>query len=250
MKRILIGKRLIPVVLVLGVAAGCATAPEEPKAPKASAEATSAIEAAKASIAEAKSLDWVWRDTEDFLAKAEAAAAEGDSDTAIQLANKVHNQAELAVNQYYLEKAKVMFQEASAAEGLSAEQQRAVAGAGEAIRNAEGRKAYDLLAPLVSEIQASSMQYQVASGDSLWSISGKQQVYNDPYRWPLIYKSNQGKIRDADLIYPGQLFLVARNPATHDVEAAVAHARSRGAWTVGVVEHSDRRYLGGTLQLR
>jgi nucleoid-associated protein YgaU len=195
-------------------------------------------------------VDWIWRDTEEFLAQAEAAAAEGDDDTAIKLANKARYQAELAVNQYYLEKAKVMFQEASAAQGLSTEQQRALAAAGEAIRSAEGRKAYDLLTPLVAQIHASFLEYRVMSGDSLWSISGQREIYNDPYHWPLIYKSNQDKISDADLIHPGQLFSIDRNPASGDVEKAVAHATHRGSWAVGVVEKSDRRYLGGTLQLR
>ena len=250
MKRILAGKQLITVILALGVVVGCATTPQEPAAPTASAEATRAIDGAKAAIAQAKSLDWLWRDTEKFLKEAEAAAAKGDNDTAINLANKARNQAEQAINQYYLEKAKVLYGEAGAVEGLSAQQQSTLSAAGEAIRDAEGRKAYDMLTPLVAELRASSMQYQVVGGDSLWSISGQQQVYNNPYQWPLIYKANRDKIKDADLIYPGQTFSVDRNPASADVEAAIAHARNRGAWSIGVVEQSDRRYLGGSLQLR
>ena len=250
MKRIFTSKQLGIVVLALGVAVGCATTPQEPAAPSASAEATRAIDGAKAAIAQAKSLGWVWRDTEQFLSEAEAAAAEGDDVTAIKLATKARNEADLAVNQYYLEKAKVLYAEASAAQGLSPDQQQTLAAAGEAIRNAEGRKAYDLLTPLVAEIRASSLQYQVARGDSLWSISGQQQVYNNPYQWPLIYKSNRDQIKDADLIYPGQTFSVDRNPAAGEVTAAIDHAKNRGAWSIGVVEQSDRRYLGGSLQLQ
>ena len=102
----------------------------------------------------------------------------------------------------------------------------------------------------MAEISASSMQYQVVRGDSLWSISRRSGVYNKPCRWPLIYKANRDQIRDADLIYPGQTFSVDCNPAAGEVAAAVDHARNRGAWTIGVVEQSDRRYLGGSLQLR
>jgi nucleoid-associated protein YgaU len=170
--------------------------------------------------------------------------------TAIKLANKARDEAELALNQYYLEKAKVLFGEASAAQGLNADQQRTLEAAGEAIRNAEGRKAYDLLTPLVAEIRASSLQYQVVRGDSLWSISGQRQVYNNPYQWPLIYKANRDKIKDADLIYPGQTFSVDRNPSAGDAAAAIDHAKNRGAWSIGVVEQSDRRYLGGSLELQ
>jgi len=250
MKRIFTSKQLGIVVLALGVAVGCATTPQEPAAPSVSAEATQAIDGAKAAIAQAKSVDWLWRDTETFLSEAEAAAAEGDNATAIKLANKARDEAELALNQYYLEKAKVLFGEASAAQGLNADQQRTLEAAGEAIRNAEGRKAYDLLTPLVAEIRASSLQYQVVRGDSLWSISGQQQVYNNPYQWPLIYKANRDKIKDADLISPGQTFSVDRNPSAGDAAAAIDHAKNRGAWSIGVVEQSDRRYLGGSLELQ
>jgi len=249
MKRFFTGKQLVSVVLALGVAVGCATAPQEPT-PTASSEATQAIDAAKTAIAKAKSLDWIWRDTEQFLADAEAAAAAGDNDTAIKLANSARNEAELAVNQYYLEKAKVLFAEASASQGLSDAQQSTLAAAGEAVRSAQGRKAYDLLSPLVAEIRAASIQVEVARGDSLWSISGQEGVYNNPFQWPLIYKANRDKIKDADLIYPGQVLSVDRNPSAADVDAAVDHARNRGAWSIGVVEESDRRYLGGTLELQ
>ena len=231
--------------------AGCATAPKEEPA-DAMAEVTQAIDAAKAAVAKAKSLNWIWRDTESTLKKAEeeAASAEPNKALAIKLANKARDEAELAVNQYYLEQSKVLYQEASASSALSAEQQNTLSAADAAIRNAEGRKAYDMLSPLVAELPSASIQYEVVRGDSLWSISGKEETYSNPYQWPLIYKANRDKIKDADLIYPGQNFTVDRNPSAAEVEAAVDHARNRGAWSIGVVEESDRRYLGGSLELQ
>jgi nucleoid-associated protein YgaU len=85
--------------------------------------------------------------------------------------------------------------------------------------------------------------YQVVRGDNLWDISKKPAIYNDPYQWPLIYKANQSKINDADLIYPGQVFDITRGNTPVEIDAAVSHARKRGAWTLGVVEESDRAYL-------
>ncbi len=143
-----------------------------------------------------------------------------------------------------------MYEEASAVKGLNASQQNALSEADRAIKNAEGRKAYDLLTPLLAEIRAAAMQYEVVRGDSLWSISAKPETYNNPYQWPLIFKANRSQIRDADLIHPGQTFEVDLNPSAADVEAAVDHARNRGAWSIGVMEDSDRRFLGGTLQLQ
>ncbi|VAW79383.1 Peptidoglycan-binding LysM [hydrothermal vent metagenome] len=253
MKRILTGKALIPVVLALGLVAGCATTPapkEEPAAKGPSAEVTQAINSAKSAIATAKSVHWIWRDTGKILKKAEAAAAKGDDATAIKLANKARSQAVLAVNQYYLEAAKVLYAEAGNASGLSADQQSTLNAAGAAIGNAEGRKAYDLLNPLLTELRAASIKVEVARGDSLWAISGSAEVYNNPYQWPLIYKANRDQIKDADLIYPGQMLTVDRNPSASEVAAAVDHARNRGAWSIGVVEESDREYLGGSLELK
>jgi len=253
MKRILTGKALVPVILALGLVAGCATTPQEQPAPAKqgpSAEVTQAINSAKSAIAKAKSVDWIWRDTEKILKKAEAAAASGDEAKAIKLANQARSQAELAVNQYYLEKAKVLYAEAGNASGLSADQRATLNEAGAAIGNAEGRKAYDLLNPLVTELRAASIKVEVVRGDSLWSISANPDVYNNPYEWPLIYKANRDQIKDADLIYPGQVFTVDRNPSAAEVDAAVEHARTRGAWSIGVVEESDRAYLGGSLELK
>ena len=86
-------------------------------------------------------------------------------------------------------------------------------------------------------------QYEVSGGDNLWNISAKSDVYGNPYQWPLIYKANSDKIKDADLIFPGQVLDIDNNPTDADVNAAVNHAKTRGSWTLGVVEDSDKAYL-------
>ncbi|HHJ35059.1 MAG TPA: LysM peptidoglycan-binding domain-containing protein [Gammaproteobacteria bacterium] len=85
--------------------------------------------------------------------------------------------------------------------------------------------------------------YSVVRGDNLWSISGKDEVYADPYQWPLIYKTNRDKIQDADLIHPGQVLDIDQNASASEIDAAVNHAKTRGAWSVGDTEQSDRDYL-------
>jgi len=251
MKRTVFGKQLVSLAIVLGLVVGCASTPSEDSGDR-NADVTQAIDAAKAAIAKAKAVDWIWRDTEKYLKQAEneANAADGQKSLAIKLANKARDQADMAVNQYYLEKAKVMFDEASAMQSLDSNQVNVLSDADKAIRNAQGRKAYDLLTPLMTEIRAASMQYEVERGDSLWSISGKAETYNNPYQWPLIYKANRDQIKDADLIHPGQSLAVDRNPSAADTQMAIDHARNRGAWSIGVVEDSDRNYLGGNLDLQ
>ncbi len=85
--------------------------------------------------------------------------------------------------------------------------------------------------------------YNVVRGDHLWGISSKSTIYGNPYQWPLIFKANRDKIKDADLIHPGQVFTINRNASQGDIDAAVNHARTRGAWSLGKVEASDTRYL-------
>jgi nucleoid-associated protein YgaU len=85
--------------------------------------------------------------------------------------------------------------------------------------------------------------YTVVRGDNLWDIASYRVIYGNPYEWPLIYKANSDQIKDADLIYPGQVFKIPRNMSASEVEAAITHARTRGAWSLGVVEESDQAYL-------
>ena len=85
--------------------------------------------------------------------------------------------------------------------------------------------------------------YVVQAGDHLWGISSQPKVYSDPYQWPLLFKRNRSEITDADLIYPGQMIQIERDMSDAQIQEAIDHARSRGAWVLGVVEGSDLRYL-------
>lgn len=85
--------------------------------------------------------------------------------------------------------------------------------------------------------------YTVRRGDSLWHISGRGEVYGNPYQWPLIFRANSDKIEDADLIFPGQQFTYPRNVSQSAEDAAIEHARNRGAWELGRVEQADQDYL-------
>ncbi len=85
--------------------------------------------------------------------------------------------------------------------------------------------------------------YNVTRGDHLWGIASKSRIYGNPYQWPLIYKANSDQIKDADLIHPGQSLTISRGASSADVNAAIQHAKNRGAWQIGVTERSDKRYL-------
>lgn len=147
--------RMLAVSLVLGGLVACAGQSQQAAdstakpAAASSAAVTQALDAARASIKTAKGHEWIWRDTEDTLKKAEEAATAGDEATAIKLANSAKFEADEAVNQYYLEKAKFLLNDLKAKPNLAAKQRQArdmiVEMASAAIADADGKKAYDLL---------------------------------------------------------------------------------------------------------
>lgn len=91
-----------------------------------------------------------------------------------------------------------------------------------------------------------STSWTVETGDNLWGIAGHEEVYNVPEKWPLIYKANLDQIEDADLIYPGQVLTIPRDSSETEIDAAIGHAKGRGAWTVGPIESSDQAYLNSS----
>ncbi len=205
------------IMLILGLVAGCASTPDAGGgADQATAE--QAIADAKSTNAQAKKMGAEWRDTAKIIGKAEKALEEGDYETAIKLANKAQRQAENAMKQ--------------------AKEQEASLKASGIISGATA-----------SEDSAASVQaggadiYEVVGGDNLWNISAKDSIYANPYQWPMIYKANRSKIKDADLIYAGQSFDIDRSGSGADIDAAINHAKTRGAWSVGAVEASDEAYL-------
>ena len=201
-------------ILSTGLIAGCAseTQPEpatETEQAGPSAAAKNAIYSAKLKLARCQKLGYEWRDTGKMIKEAEKAAAAGDNDKAIALANKAAKQCDDAIAQYYAE-----------------------------------NKRYNERFGTVSggAVSTNAAEYTVVRGDNLWDISGKDSIYGNPYQWPLIYKANADQIKDADLIFPGQVFSIPNASAT-EIDAAIQHAKTRGAWAIGVVEESDKQYL-------
>ena len=201
-------------VLTSGLIVGCqqssdemTTVAVEEECQGATPEVRNAIYAAKLKNARARNLGGEWEDNAQLITEAEEAAADCNQDLAKTLANKA---------------------EESAAAAIAAMQTETV---------------------MVEEVAVVEMNespyiggYLVVGGDNLWSISGQDSIYSNPFMWPLIYKANSGQIKDADLIYAGQSFDIPKASGA-DAAAAVEHAKTRGAWTVGETEASDLDYL-------
>jgi LysM repeat protein len=201
-------------IISSGLVVGCASTEEVAPEPEATtqecptAAAKNAIYSAKIKLARAEKLGYAWRDTAKIIQNAEKAAAECDSEKAIALANKAAEQAEDAIAQ----------------------------------AQAEAERYAKEKAEMEQSTMTDAGSYTVVSGDNLWNISGQSAVYGNPYQWPLIYKANSDQIKDADLIFPGQEFSIPSATAG-EIDAAVEHAKTRGAWSIGAVEESDQNYL-------
>jgi nucleoid-associated protein YgaU len=215
-------KELLKIVAVTvftaGFAVGCAsygTKTTEPTAETdavaevkecegASPEAKNAIYAAKLKNARARNLGFDSSENAKLIKAAEQAAADCNDVRAMNLAKRAETEAEKFITKFHAE------------------------------QKAEAVGSSDEVGSLGS--------YSVESGDNLWNIAGQDAVYGNPYQWPLIYKANMGQIKDADLIFPGQSFNIPKARAG-DSAAAIAHAKNRGAWTLGQTEASDLDYL-------
>ncbi len=212
-------------LLTTGLVAGCASDTQEEPAPAVepavqapagpSPAAKNAIYSAKIKLARAEKLGYAWRDTSKMIEDAEKAAAAGDNDQAIELANAASEQAEDAIAQYHSETKRFNEQHGAVESSMdSSNMSNAMAGS----------------------------EYTVVSGDNLWNISAKDSTYGNPYQWPLIYKANSNQIKDADLIYAGQVFSIP-SASSSEVDAAIQHAKTRGAWSIGEVEATDKDFL-------
>jgi nucleoid-associated protein YgaU len=60
--------------------------------------------------------------------------------------------------------------------------------------------------------------------DCLWNISGKIEIYGDPFQWPKIWQANQEKINNPDIIFPGQVLQI---PEKGPMDASVKKAARR-----------------------
>ncbi|WP_432738752.1 LysM peptidoglycan-binding domain-containing protein [Maridesulfovibrio sp. FT414] len=100
------------------------------------------------------------------------------------------------------------------------------------VKEEPAEKVEEVVPPTPMEIYESEYRnlptsHVVTKGECLWWIAEYQQIYNDPFMWPLIYKANRDMIKNPDLIYPGQTLEVPR--AGYSLEEVKAARKQAGA---------------------
>jgi nucleoid-associated protein YgaU len=73
-------------------------------------------------------------------------------------------------------------------------------------KDMEGKKMYEVI-------------YNKKKRDCLWRIAGK--VYKNAKLWPLIYIANKDQIKDPDLIFPGQRFVIPGIPDKKELQQKI-----------------------------
>ena len=257
-------KLLALTLLAVLVVSGCSSEPTK--------EEMAAMQAASEAVAQAKSADaavttagYDGSASGALLAQAEEAMATNDLAQATTLAEKAQQAAKAASAIGRADAAIAAVSSAGAdvtsANQLLADARASYAAAGYGKATTTANRAIDsanqslvaykeeqarqvVAAPVQATEAADRMTtYVVSSGDHLWGIAGMSGHYADSFMWPLIYKQNRDQIRDADLIFAGQELSINLTVSDSDRDAAVDHARNRGAWSIGQTEASDESYL-------
>jgi nucleoid-associated protein YgaU len=75
--------------------------------------------------------------------------------------------------------------------------------------------------------------HTVVKGECLYVISGYPQIYDDPLKWPRIYRANRDQIKDPNLIYPGWVLDIPRGfPSTHTVVEGEYLSKIASYWEI------------------
>jgi len=56
--------------------------------------------------------------------------------------------------------------------------------------------------------QTYTVVYREVATDCLWRISNREEIFDNPYLWPKIWRANRRIIQNPDLIYPGQILAI------------------------------------------
>lgn len=97
--------------------------------------------------------------------------------------------------------------------------QAALGIAKEKLSQNEYEKATEMAKQSIEEFKASPpavIKYTVRRGDTLWKISKMQQHYGLGGKWTDIWRANEKRIKDFDILYPNQVLTIPRKKLVLD----------------------------------
>ncbi len=72
--------------------------------------------------------------------------------------------------------------------------------------------------------------YKIQENDTLRDIAGKKEVYGNPLLWPLIYRYNQSRIDQPDIMKSARLLIIYNTLPGGEKEDAIKKAQKYGDW--------------------
>lgn len=79
---------------------------------------------------------------------------------------------------------------------------------------------------IVVEEQPVIDSYSVVKGECLWKIAERPEVYDNHWKWPLIYRANRDQISNPHLIFPDQNFKIPRDYDKSEESNAIKEAKA------------------------
>ncbi|MES2489822.1 MAG: LysM peptidoglycan-binding domain-containing protein [Pseudomonadota bacterium] len=208
----------------------------KPSALTLSAEARAALKLATARVADAKKGQPKFADADSLLAQARAAAEQGNSANVISLSKQALARADLVMLGQYQGRAKALVQELNGTTGLSDTQLARVKTAETALSNNQPREAYEIASRLSDELKNKVKSHKVNSGESLWTISARDDIYANPWLWPLIWQANRESLKNPGSVRAGQTLKIRANPTVDEVVNAVNYAHQNSGTRISIGE--------------
>ena len=105
-----------------------------------------------------------------------------------------------------------------------------------AIAQRQGHHAWQLASELEQQLKNRIAHHRVARGESLWTISGREDVYDNPWLWPLIWDANRDTVPDPAVLRAGQTLKIHPNPTINEVVRAVNYAHEHAGSHIHIGE--------------
>lgn len=177
-----------------------------------------------------------WHDADPELSLAQEAFRRSDWSGTSLHADEAQAITDAALSDHYMRLAEAELVKTHAFTGLDESELVLMREAEETLVAGNGRLAYGRLRTLNARLATGRKSYTVKRGDSLWIISGRPEVYANPWLWPLIWHANTSVIPNPKRLLAGQLLELPQHPTVQDVANAIDVARGKPGATLQIGE--------------
>lgn len=198
------------------------------------ASARAQFEQAEAVATQTRQLLGRWNGADSDLVAARNAVGQRDWAAAIASAEEALARSDQAISDHYARLANEELARSYGYSGLDDNQILQLRAAEEIMVTGNSRLAYGRLRTLNGQLEKRVKTYTVRSGDSLWVIAGRPEVYANSLLWPLVWQANVTVIPNPDRLRRGQVLKVRPHPSVDEIAEAVGVARGERQDVPGV----------------